>query len=171
MEQKLEIIAKEVCSEFEMSMEELFSKTRKRDIVIARKIFYNLCRKYTDLPYSKIGSCSYDEYDFILDHATIIHAVNSIEDILPYDRILRSRYNNIDMILNILLNGDKVVSSLTIGLINKLRNTFTLQALADVLTDYLVLTRENIDEYNSKSYTAEVAAKIKNGVLKLAKKD
>lgn len=171
MEQKLEIIAKEVCSEFEMTMEELFKQTRNREIVIARKVFYNLCRKYTELTYAKLGACAYDDYGLKLDHATIIHSVKSIDDMLPYDKYLRSQYNNIDMILNILLNGDKVVSSLTLGLINKLRNTFTLQALANVLTDYLVLTKNQLDEHNSKSYTAEVAAKIKNGVLKLAKKD
>jgi hypothetical protein len=171
MEYKLEIIAKEVCSEFELTMEQLFKQTRNREIVIARKVFYNLCRKYTELSYAKIGASAYEEYGFKLDHATVIYSVKSIDDMLPYDKYLRSQYNNIDMILNILLNGDKVVSSLTLGLINKLRNTFTLQALRNTLTNYLLLTNTHLDEYNSKLYSEEVAAKIKSGVLKLAKKD
>jgi hypothetical protein len=171
MDYKLEIIAKEVCIEFELTMEELFSKTRKSEIVIARKVFYNLCRKYTELTYENIGACSYKDYGFKLDHATIIHSVKSIDEILPYDKYLRSQYNNVDMTLNIMFNGDKVVSSLTIGLINKLRNTFTLENLSNVLTDYLLLTKEQLDEHNSKLYSEEVAAKIKNGFLKLAKKN
>jgi len=66
-------IIKTVCSVFELSPENLKSRSRKRNIVIARNTAFYLARKYTDLTLKEIGRL------FNRRHSTVIKGITNIE--------------------------------------------------------------------------------------------
>ena len=56
----------------------LNSKTRKRQIVLARQVVLYLLRKNTSLSFSKIGEY-FGADNWIPDHATIIYAISQVQ--------------------------------------------------------------------------------------------
>ena len=64
-----------VAEVFDMSAEDIISKTRRRDIVIARQMVCLICREVTDLSYKYIGY-------FVggRDHSTVIHGHNTMKE-------------------------------------------------------------------------------------------
>ena len=76
----LKLICFFVSSHFEISEEDLFKKTRKREILIPRQIFHFLSRKHTKNTFKSIGVFSNGEHRKKIDHATVIHSVNDIQD-------------------------------------------------------------------------------------------
>lgn len=69
----IEAIKKLVCKEFQISMVDIVSKSRKKNIVRPRQIAIYLSRKYTDSPLQAIGK-SFNRY-----HATALHAIGAVE--------------------------------------------------------------------------------------------
>lgn len=72
-----EMIIKEVSSLFRIKEEDITSKRKTKEIVLPRQIAIYLCKNYTELSYNKIG-----EYFGGKDHATIIHAIKKIDNLL-----------------------------------------------------------------------------------------
>lgn len=62
-----------VCTQFGISMTDIASKSRKQQVTRPRQIAMYLSRKYTDTPLQAIGK-SFNRY-----HATVLHAVNTVE--------------------------------------------------------------------------------------------
>ncbi|MCL2501565.1 MAG: chromosomal replication initiator protein DnaA [Bacteroidales bacterium] len=77
-------IQKEVCSYFGLQSEHLLSKTRKREIVQARQIAMYLSRSMTKTSLASIGSQIGGK-----DHATVLHACNTVCDLMDTDRQFR----------------------------------------------------------------------------------
>ena len=69
----IDLIKKLVCEAFDVSEQELISKSRKHRIVKPRQVAMFLSKKYTDQPIKKIGA-SFKRY-----HATAIYSVNAVE--------------------------------------------------------------------------------------------
>jgi len=69
----IDLIKKLVCDNFDVSEQELVSKSRKQRIVKPRQVAMFLSKQYTDQPIKKIGA-SFKRY-----HATAIYSVNEIE--------------------------------------------------------------------------------------------
>ena len=69
----IDIIKKLVCKYFDITNSEIVSRSRKQNLVRPRQIAMYLARHYTDSPLQTIGR-SFNRY-----HATVLHAVNSIE--------------------------------------------------------------------------------------------
>jgi chromosomal replication initiator protein len=69
----IDLIKKLVCEVFDVSEQEIVSKSRKHNIVKPRQVAMFLSKKYTDQPIKKIGA-SFKRY-----HATAIYSVNAIE--------------------------------------------------------------------------------------------
>jgi chromosomal replication initiator protein len=69
----IDLIKKLVCDAFDVSEQELLSKSRKHRIVKPRQVAMFLSKKYTDQPIKKIGA-SFKRY-----HATAIYSVNAVE--------------------------------------------------------------------------------------------
>ena len=76
----IDLIQNEVCRYYELTPAKLFAKTRRRNIVRPRHIFYYLASKYTVLPLDKIGKHGKVHSNYGQDHATVIHAKKMIED-------------------------------------------------------------------------------------------
>lgn len=84
-----EMIAEQVCSYYKLPTDELFTRSRKREINDARQVVMYMTKKHTSLPLTAIGS------RLSRSHATVLHAVNNIENRLATEPQLR---NDLDMI-------------------------------------------------------------------------
>ena len=80
----VDFIQKSVGEYFQISVEDLKDKTRKKEIVIARQVAMYLCKEYTNHSLKSIG------YHFGgRDHSTVIHAVQSVSDMIEIDAKFR----------------------------------------------------------------------------------
>ncbi|MDD4803165.1 MAG: chromosomal replication initiator protein DnaA [Syntrophomonas sp.] len=70
----IECIQKEVCSFYGISLTELLSKKRNKQLVYPRQVAMFLCRKLTDASFPLIG----DQFGG-RDHTTVMHSVDKIE--------------------------------------------------------------------------------------------
>ncbi len=70
-------IQKTTAKQFNMTLEDLKAKTRKKDVVVARQVAMYLSKEYTNKSLKVIG------YHFGgRDHATVIHAVKCVQEML-----------------------------------------------------------------------------------------
>lgn len=77
----VDYIQKTVGEYFQISVDDLKDKTRKKEIVIARQVAMYLCKEYTNHSLKSIG------YHFGgRDHSTVIHAVQSVSDMMDIDQ-------------------------------------------------------------------------------------
>lgn len=66
-------IVEHVCKSFGLSQDQLSSKSRKRDIVLARNTAFYLSRVHTDMPLKQIGS------HFNRRHSTVLKGITNVE--------------------------------------------------------------------------------------------
>ena len=94
-EHKVEIsvnrIQSAVCSYFNITTDQFLSKTRKREIVQARQIAMYLSRNLTKTSLSSIGTQLGGK-----DHATVLHACNTVCDLMDTDRSFRGYVADIE---------------------------------------------------------------------------
>lgn len=70
------------------------SKNRKRELVFARSAAMHLCKKYTTQSVSRIGSIIGGR-----DHATVLHALKSVDDLLETDSDFKEKYEAVESTL------------------------------------------------------------------------
>jgi len=80
----VENIAKLVADHFEVPVEKLSSKTRKRSIVIARQLSMYLAKNYTKDSLKAIGANFGGK-----DHSTVIYSINTVRDLIDTDTIFK----------------------------------------------------------------------------------
>jgi hypothetical protein len=80
-------IINEVCKTFDVGEHMLYQKTRKRNVVMPRFFAIYFIKMFTTLTLTKIGTI------FNRDHSTIISAINTIDDLLSYDKEIQNTYN------------------------------------------------------------------------------
>ena len=73
-----------VCNYFSLEPEQLHSNSRKREIVQARQLAMYLSREMTNSSLSTIGSQIGGK-----DHATVLHAIKTVKDLMETDRGIR----------------------------------------------------------------------------------
>ena len=84
-----------VCDYFGISRDTLLSPTRKRQIVQARQISMYLCRKLIDnISLATIGNETGGK-----DHATVLHACNTVSDLCATDRVFKKDVAGIEALL------------------------------------------------------------------------
>lgn len=88
-------IQETVCNYFNIGSELFLSKTRKREIVQARQIAMYLSRNLTKTSLSSIGAQIGGK-----DHATVLHACNTVSDLMDTDRSFRGFVHDIERALN-----------------------------------------------------------------------
>lgn len=97
-EQKSEVtiekVQKVVCEYFNITREELLSKTRKRQIVQARQIAMFMSRSLINCSLSTIGSEIGGK-----DHATVLHACTTVNDLMATDKTFKQYVTDIEKIL------------------------------------------------------------------------
>ncbi|MCS6821629.1 MAG: chromosomal replication initiator protein DnaA [Microscillaceae bacterium] len=83
-----------VSEHFNLTIQELKDKTRKKEIVTARQIAMYLAKKYTEFSLKSIG------YHFGgRDHSTVIHAIQCVEEMLAQSREMRAHIEHLSKIL------------------------------------------------------------------------
>lgn len=85
-----------ICSEFQMLPKELrlHSKSRKREIVLPRQVFFYFARRiFTHFSLHKIG----DYYN--KDHATVSNSIYKIRDLIGTDKNFAEKINKIKQLI------------------------------------------------------------------------
>ncbi len=88
-------IANTVCQYLKIETALIYSKSRKREIALARQISMYLSKRYTDRSLSYIGDSLGHR-----DHATVLHACKTITDTMKFDAVLRRQVKDIEDILH-----------------------------------------------------------------------
>ncbi len=86
----MEYIQKLVCEYFEVPVEMVKSKTRKREIVQARQISMYLAKSHTKTSLKSIGAFFGGR-----DHSTVIYACQTVEDLIDTDKKFKAYVNDI----------------------------------------------------------------------------
>lgn len=81
-----------VCNHFSVTLSAVNSKSRKRDLVIARQVTMYLAQKYTKMPASRIGRLVGNR-----DHSTVIHSCTQVENRLKIDSSFKEEVNSIEV--------------------------------------------------------------------------
>lgn len=74
-------ILEKVCNHFNVTTNAVNSRSRKKDIVIARQVSMYMAQKFTKMPASRIGKLVGNR-----DHSTVIHSCSKIEDRMKVDK-------------------------------------------------------------------------------------
>ncbi len=97
-EQKTDItidkVQKAVCQYFNITMDNLLSKSRKRQIVQARQIAMYMSRNLLKCSLSTIGSEIGGK-----DHSTVLHACSTVQDLMSIDKTFRQYVSDIEKML------------------------------------------------------------------------
>ena len=83
-------IIRTACQYLNVPEKMISARTRQREAVRARNIVMYLIKKFTDSSLAQIGACVHR------DHATVAYALNSVEDQLTYDVVLRQDIKSIE---------------------------------------------------------------------------
>ncbi len=88
----IDMVEKVVCDYFNITIDALMSKSRKRQIVQARQIAMYTCRNLID-------NCSLATIGAEIggkDHATVLHACNTVQDLMATDKAFRRYVSDIE---------------------------------------------------------------------------
>ena len=84
-------ILEKVCRHYNVEQRQVFSKSRKRDLVQVRQVSMYLAQKYTKMPAGRIGQLIGNR-----DHSTVIHSCNAIEQRLKVDLAFQAELSSIE---------------------------------------------------------------------------
>jgi chromosomal replication initiator protein len=90
-EMSIDYIQKVVCDYFELPVDIINSKTRKREIVQARQLAMYFSKKYTKSSLATIGLHCGNK-----DHATVLHAVRTVNNLMETDKQFRVYVDELD---------------------------------------------------------------------------
>lgn len=85
-------IQRVVCDYFELSLDVLHSKSRKREIVQARQIAMYLAKSYTKNSLQNIG-----QQIGRRDHATVLHACKTVNNLMDTDKSFKSSLKELEL--------------------------------------------------------------------------
>jgi len=88
----IDMIKEVVAKYFNIDIEELNSKSRKRDIVQARQFAMYFAKKMTRKPYAEIGKKIGKR-----NHATVLHACKTIDGLKSVDKDFRKYYKDLEV--------------------------------------------------------------------------
>ena len=89
-----DLIQNTVSGYFHIDIKELHSKSRKQEIAKARQIAMFLCKKYTNYSFAHIGNIVGKR-----DHATVLYACRTVQDLIDIDKSFRSQVDEIEILL------------------------------------------------------------------------
>ncbi len=92
----IEHIQKLVCEHFDMPVDLIKSKTRKRNIVQARQISMYFAKNMTKTSLANIGKQFGGR-----DHSTVIHACQTVQDLMQTDNKFKVKVQELEKIINI----------------------------------------------------------------------
>jgi chromosomal replication initiator protein len=94
----VEYIQKVVCDYFDIPLEKIHQKTRKREIVQARQLAMFFSKNYTKSSLAAIGSKCGKK-----DHATVLHACKTVKNLVDTDKSFKKCADEIENLIKIKL--------------------------------------------------------------------
>lgn len=95
----VDFIQKTVAEYFKVDLDSMKGKVKKREIVIPRQVAMYFCKRYTQLTLALIG-----ENFGGRDHSTVIHALESVEDMMKTDSNFKSSVEELGKKLKMRMN-------------------------------------------------------------------
>lgn len=86
-----------ICNLFNCTLDELYSKTRLRQVVMARQLCMTVLKEFSDLSLAQIGSRYGDK-----NHSTVIHSIKTVKNLYATDKSYRAK---VDDVYNAILSG------------------------------------------------------------------
>ncbi len=83
-----------VCTYFQVKPEDIFTASRKQNIVQVRQIAMYFAQKFTDLSSARIGALIGKR-----NHATVLHSCNQVQDRLHVDKNFKQKVDEIEALL------------------------------------------------------------------------
>jgi chromosomal replication initiator protein len=90
-EVSVEYIVNVVCNHLNIPIEVFYSKSKKREMVQARQLAMHFAKKYTKCSLAAIGQQCGGK-----DHATVIHALKTVANLLETDKQFRTLSTEIE---------------------------------------------------------------------------
>ncbi len=90
----MDTIFEAVKNHFLVSVEDLKSKSRKKEFIMPRQFAMYLAKEILNIPLSNIG------YFFDRDHSTVIYSVNSLNEALVADKLVQDHLNKLRKVLS-----------------------------------------------------------------------
>ena len=87
----IDYIQKVICEYFNITVESIHSKTRKREIVQARQLSMYFSKKHTKSSLASIGQQCGNK-----DHATVLHACRTVNNLVETDKQFRLFVEELD---------------------------------------------------------------------------
>ena len=87
----IDYIQKVICDHFELPVDKIHSNTRRREIVIARQLAMFFAKKHTKNSLASIGAQCGKR-----DHATVLHACKTIQNLIETDKAFKSVVEELD---------------------------------------------------------------------------
>jgi len=81
---------------FRCTVDEMYTKSRKREIVSARQVWMSVMRDFTTMSLAEIGD------HFGKDHATVFYSIKVVKNLYSTDRMFRE---NVDRVYNACHDG------------------------------------------------------------------
>lgn len=81
------------CQYFNVPIEILQGKCRKREYVMPRQIIMYMLVTYTDMTYLNIGKL------FMRDHTTVIHSKDTVRDVMTVDDDMRDKIDELKKLI------------------------------------------------------------------------
>ena len=91
-----------ICSiDFDINLEDVFVKSRKRELVNYRQIFYYVAKRNTRASYERIIHFINDRFRFKQDHSTLVHSRKQVEDLKSVDKSIKRLVDGLNYKINI----------------------------------------------------------------------
>ena len=91
-----------ICSiDFDINLEDVFVKSRKRELVNYRQIFYYVAKRNTRASYERIIHFINDRFRFKQDHSTLVHSRKQVEDLKSVDKSIKRLVDRLNYKINI----------------------------------------------------------------------
>lgn len=90
----VDLILENVCSYFKVKQEDIFTSSRKQQVVQVRQIAMFLAQKYTELSSARIGALIGKR-----NHATVLHSCNLVEGRMKVDKNFKSKVDEIETLI------------------------------------------------------------------------
>ena len=91
-----------ICSiDFDINLEDVFVKSRKRELVNYRQIFYYVAKRNTKASYERIIHFINDRFRFKQDHSTLVHSRKQVEDLKSVDKSIKRLVDRLNYKINI----------------------------------------------------------------------
>lgn len=87
----IDYIQKVICDHFELPVDKIHSNTRRREIVIARQLAMFFAKKHTKNSLASIGAQCGKR-----DHATVLHACKTIQNLIETDKAFKGVVEELD---------------------------------------------------------------------------